>query len=319
MSELRYLLNAAKIATKEQGTNVGREHINICCPFCNESKYHCGIHEFDLWFKCFVCGEGGGWLKIRRKLKTLYPSIPWDSINYKKEDIYLPDEIKKPQTPKKQVYWREVQEKDLPILEWLEAKPHFENIQKRDRERGLDLDIAFDAGLMIGTGKLNGYIVFKNGENINARKYSSDVVGPRWWKRIEDSPFLFGKEWVQKMNPEIGIITEGIFDCLRIPIGYGVAILGSSISENLIEEIVKTFENAHTLVLAMDRGANRNSITYMRLILLDMGYNVVVPDWGAICPKIIKDLDELFLFKSKSKFFSFIQAPHFIEHSLSFL
>ena len=319
MSDLTHLLQASRIEVKEHGTNVGREHVNICCPYCDESKFHCGIHEYDYWFKCFVCGEGGSWGKLRYQLRKVYPYVDWSLIKNKNKEVYLDDEKKPHKAKDMPVFWREVDERDIEVLEWLEERPNQRDLKEKDRERGLDIKIALDAGLMIGIKKLKGYIVFKNGENINARKYYLDSPGPRWWKRLKDRPYLFGKEWTEKMNPKVGVITEGIFDCLRIPFGYGVAILGSAVSELLVSEIIKAFPTADTLVLALDRDANKNSITQMRLMLMDLGYEVKTVDWNSISRKEIKDLDDLFLSISQKKFFNFVQIQNIFSKQISLL
>ena len=294
MSELSQLLKSAHVEVRERGTNVGSEFINICCPFCGEDRFHCGLHEIDLWFKCFVCGEGGAWLRIKRKLKKLHPSANWDAVSHESKSIYVPEDTK-PIAQRKPVHWREITESDFLVLDWLGSSPNLKYIAEKDRERGIDIDIALDAGLLMGIGKLRGYVVFKNGNNINARKYNSDVPGPRWWKQLEDSPYLFGKEWVEKMQPKVGVISEGIFDILRVPLGQGVAILGSAVSDLLVSEIVRVFDTADSLVLALDKGANRTSVTRMRLMLLDMGFEVILPDWDSINEDGIKDLDEFYL------------------------
>lgn len=317
MSEILHLLQQARVEVREKGTNVGSEHINICCPYCGEEKFHCGIHEFDLWFKCFVCGEGGSWKKFKTKLKKLYPKIKWDSISHYNE-IYLESEkiIIERENP---VFWREICEKDRDILDWLKTPPERSILKDTDRQRGLPLSIAMDAGLMIGTKKLGGYIVFNLNGNVNARKFTDKAVGPRWWKQLVDSPYLFGKEFCEKTQPPVGVITEGIFDCLRIPLGNSVAILGSAVSDALIVDIARVFKNTKTLILAMDRDANSKAVVTMRLILLDLGYEVKVVDWNLIKDPEIKDLDELYLTTTKEKFFKFLGTPQFIDCSYSLL
>jgi len=61
MPDIISILQALGIPYRERGKNVGREHVNICCPLCGEQRYHLGFHRTDGWWKCFVCGEGGPW------------------------------------------------------------------------------------------------------------------------------------------------------------------------------------------------------------------------------------------------------------------
>ena len=298
--ELISLLQSSGISIREHGANTGKEHINICCPFCNEARFHCGIHRTQLWFKCFVCGEGGNWNKIREKLYQKKPEGKWFDLCIEKESFYV-DEIKKDFISQKEVYWREFnQSNDTELYSWLIDSPKYEDLFERYRSRSVGLSSALDYGLMTGIKKLEGYAVFKTGENVVARKISSDYVGTKWWKNTVDSTFLFGANWTKKANPVVGVITEGIFDSMRIPVGVGVALLGSAVSDKLILEISKAFEKTETLILALDRDANQKSLDVMQLMLSDLGFSVVRVDWNTVEDRNLKDIDEVFLYEPES-------------------
>ena len=299
MSELINLLESANVVIREQGANTGREHINICCPFCNETRFHCGIHQTEYWFKCFVCGEGGSWYKIRNKLRESNPKAPWSSLKLETGTFYT-DEVKKEQIPQEDVFWREIEfDKDIKKIQWLSDEPLYDDIKERYRCRGVNIEDAMDYGLLTGIKRLSGYWVFKMDGNAVARKISGDATGPKWWKNTVDQTYLFGSYWTKRVQPKVGVITEGVFDCMRVPIGTGVAILGSAVSDVLVYEISNAFENAETLILALDRDANKQSVDTMDLMLSDLGFEVIQVNWDKVPNKMIKDIDEVFLFEGE--------------------
>ena len=51
------LISALKrrgFSVRESGKNVGAQMVNICCPFCEEERFHLGVHAENLWFHCFA-------------------------------------------------------------------------------------------------------------------------------------------------------------------------------------------------------------------------------------------------------------------------
>jgi DNA primase len=48
-------LEAAGIDYKKSGKNVGPNDVNICCPWCGESKFHLSIHKEKGLLNCWVC------------------------------------------------------------------------------------------------------------------------------------------------------------------------------------------------------------------------------------------------------------------------
>lgn len=62
--DLEGFLDHHGINYRTSGKNIGSEWMGICCPFCGESGYHCGIHLDHKLFSCWVCAESGTFLRL---------------------------------------------------------------------------------------------------------------------------------------------------------------------------------------------------------------------------------------------------------------
>ena len=316
MADLREVLLQAGVPTKESGVNVGRGMINICCPFCREQRYHCGIHETQLWFHCFVCSESGNWNRIKEVFEKEYSNVNWN-VSKNSGNFYFEEASEQAMAVEANKRWIEIPEDDKELVEWITKSPN--NLKKEFRTRGIDLNLALDAGLKKGIGKLDGYAVFSEKNNIVARKFSKKNDGPKWWKQKDVASEIYGRSFVEQKEPKLGVITEGVFDFIRIPLGSGVAILGSSISPNLIQQIITTFSKADEILLALDRDVKGKTIRKFTLQLNNFGYGVRTLDWNRVDPDI-KDLDEVFLSYGQEAFFEFLDCEELQEQNMiSFL
>jgi len=68
MPDIVGLLDALGLPYRVRGRNVGRDHVNICCPRCGDKRFHLGFHKADGWFKCLRCGTGGRWGKKAKRI-----------------------------------------------------------------------------------------------------------------------------------------------------------------------------------------------------------------------------------------------------------
>ena len=68
MFDIQQFLINKNIEFRKEGKNVGRNETNICCPFCGEDRYHCGINQGKNLFHCWKCGEKGDIAKFISKL-----------------------------------------------------------------------------------------------------------------------------------------------------------------------------------------------------------------------------------------------------------
>lgn len=290
MATLRMLLAQAKVPFRDKGTNVGQGFVNIPCPFCGEQKFHCGIHETELWFKCLVCGEGGQWHTLANKLRSQYSRIDWFTLG-KQQFIprYLDDTTKLPKELAELT--RPLEETDIVPFEYLTEVPFQEELHDKYRPRGFEAELIKKIKPGVGIGKLKGYVTFVQGDNLIARNYSG--YGARWWKGINNGVYIYGKTFVEYVQPEYVVLTEGVFDTLSVPFGHGLAILGSIMSDYWIAEAVSCLPHTtKSVILALDRGVPRKTVNRFKLLLQDCGLFVVEWDWGNSVLKDIKDLDE---------------------------
>lgn len=291
MPNLRDSLSIARVPFKESGTNVGHDMINICCPFCGEEKFHCGIHRDDLWYKCFVCGEGGGWRNIAYKLQEKYPNVNWLSLSRSEGRIRYLDERPRLSRDLGELT-REFTEKDRTPFEYLTEIPYLDELNSKNRPRGFSSDLIKKYRIGIGINELKGYVTFQQGKNLIARRYSLNETLPRYWKSINDGIFIFGEDQVYELNSQWVCIVEGVFDVMALPYGHGLAILGSIMSDGWISHLIASLPTGtRTVILALDKGVPHRTLVKFTLLLQDCGLEVKLWDWSLF--EVAKDLDEV--------------------------
>lgn len=267
-------MSFAGVPIKDRGTNVGRDYLNICCPFCQEGKFHCTIHEEEAFFKCWVCDEKGQWTKLAYKLKDDYPSVDWFSLaRLKYVPVYLDTDRQQTLAPDLQSLTRpfdsytigEITDRDAAAWRYLTNTRQMVPSRIKEAEIGVGID------------KLKGYVTFVSGENLVARKFRG--FGPRWWKSTT-SPFVFGLEDATHRGQDWVVVTEGSFDVLALPPGCAVAVLGTGVSDRYISIIVENLPETNTVILGLDKGVTEKIRMKLALPLIDLGYEVVDWDWG---------------------------------------
>lgn len=281
------LLDQAGIHHKDRGTDVGREHVNISCPFHGEiePRMHLGIHLDLRVFHCWVCGESGGWRKLANKLREIAPSVDWNGLKPPRfRDVYVDDE-----TPLSRelvgltrdfdtYHWQGMTDRDSAAWEFLCLERGFEpdliktirpGIGLRDRAQNLDL---------------RGAVTFTQGGNLIARRFNG--FGAPWWKSTS-APFVFGETWMTSLAPSWVVLCEGVFDALSAPLGNGIAVLGSVRSDAWLGEFsARAPADLRKVVVCFDANVKRAMINSIRLELRDVGFDPVLWDWSA------PDLDE---------------------------
>ncbi len=281
MAGLQELLGRAGIATKLRGTNVGAEHVNIHCPFCHEVKFHCGIHEADGWWKCWVCDEKGQWGKMARRLRQDYPSVPWQEFKPGKSTRYVDDiagDLPRELIDLTRQFFsydlNRIDDRDLWHWDYL--------LNERELEPQLITQLRPGVGLRPSGGQnLNGYVTFRDGQHLIARAMGTQT--PRWWKSGRGFS-VWGLDQMQAARPSWAIVCEGVFDALAVPLGHGLAILGSVASGiNWAEAIAERAPaELQQVCIVMDPGVRKKTIYTMKLTLADLGFEVSVFDWDRV-------------------------------------
>lgn len=62
--DIESFLDHHGIDFRTSGENIGQDWIGICCPWCTDSLYHCGINLSTKVVTCWICGESGTCLKL---------------------------------------------------------------------------------------------------------------------------------------------------------------------------------------------------------------------------------------------------------------
>lgn len=292
MSALSERFDDCGIAYRSYGKNVGRENINICCPFCGEERFHCGIHRAHLYFHCWVCGVGGSWKKLKNLLRSIYPNVSWDINN---NENYTDSEVVSDAKSEFKIRDYFTKRAEIGELNWLTKIPAVSELKNKFRTRGLPEKILNFYDIRLGIGKYENYVGFAQGENLIARKYRPDKNKLMHLKSVDSSPFIFNFGICNRTKPKIGVITEGVMDCLRFPYGSSIALLTSNCSDSVIGLIANCFNSADRIILALDRGVKWEIICNLKLILIDLGYEVIALDWNKIKNRKLKDVDELTL------------------------
>lgn len=282
MTSVVDMLHRARIEVREQGANVGRGFVGIDCIFCGESKKHLGVNIDEAYFNCWVCGEKGGYWKLARKLKSIYPSIPWHEVDVGKATRYIDVEYDKLRP--------EVDSATAPFSSWDEGEMTDYEFGLYDylvSERELEPELIEYLEPLVGLNgphdndaKLRGYVCFRYGDDVVARKTSDRYRGPRYWRSFGGGA-LWGLEYLRSA-PEWVVVCEGIFDAIAVPMGRGLAILGSRASPDWIGLLAEKLpRSCRDVVLAFDSGVyvDSSTISSLRLQLADLGLTVRVWDW----------------------------------------
>ena len=292
MSQLQSLLSQARIPIRDIGTNVGNMFINICCPYCEDELFHCGIHETELFFKCLVCGKGGSWYKlVSEKLSRMYPRVDWHSLKQSKYQTrytdtkeYLPKELAELTRP--------MLDTDITTYQYLTEIPFDDELESKHRPRGFEPSLIAGINPGVGLGKLSGYVTFTSGQNLIARNYCNNSK-PRWFKSINDGIYIYGAEFVREIQPDWLAITEGIFDTLSVPYGHGLAILGSMTSVGWISKLIESIPTkTKSVLLLLDKGVPKATLYKFELMLNDCGIHVFHWNWHLDEFDGLKDVDE---------------------------
>ena len=246
--DLQTVLTRHNIEYKTRGKNVGRDYINVCCPFCDETRYHCGIHLINPYYKCFVCNRKGGKWEVLQEL-GIYQRVSSD-----KGDTNISDKKEVKQS------YRNFTAKDLDAYEWLLDIPDLDDLSNDYRPRGFDKSIIDLSIVKISTGKYDGCIAFIDDDTCIHRRFKGKSKG-KWYKESIVYPPLFGSKAVKIVQPKILLITEGVFDHLSMPFGHSLAVLTNSISNGQIEKILSICKNIEKIVFCLDKGVSIGNIT----------------------------------------------------------
>ena len=285
----------------DSGVGVGRNTINIHCPVCGEEKYNCGIRIDNLIYHCWICESGGSWEKLKGHLYRKYPLVNWNTVKFGGRL----GECKKSKTDIIRYFDRKAEDKDL---SWLTNKFDVKNMKKEFRPRWISSDVLSYYDIRIGIDKFENFIGFVQDDNLIARKMFNTSISKKyntkWLKDENNKPFVFNFGAVKAAESKFGIITEGIFDCMRFPFGSAVAIMTNQMSDRIFDKVVLGFNAADRIIIALDKDVKYNIIQKMYINFMNLGFKVDVFPWDNI--RNAKDIDELYITKGKEFLYKLI-------------
>ena len=294
----------AGIQVREKGKNTSSKFVNICCPFCDDKKFHCGINRDEYWFNCWVCSKGGSIQTLNHHLGGTLTNIVMQigSKHYfvDNEGVKLANQV------------------DTDILcanfldydDFCSYKGLFDflngDVISCDEQIGRYIEpsvikqLIYLGMLKRGVNKLDGYLVFSDGVNYVARNTytcATTCYSHKWHEYSESGNFIYGESLVRRTRPKVGYITEGVFDCIRFPLGSAIAVAGVPSVSLVLSKICSIFSDADELWLAIDSDVHSNhkrKVASLQLELRSLGYEVKIPDWSNT-PRA-KDPDEVYRF-----------------------
>lgn len=258
----QYFINR-KIEYRSSGKNVSRGEYSICCPFCSEDKFHCGINPEKGVFNCWICSQKGDIAKLLSKLLGI-------SYIEAKEIINPISDLKKA-----------LEERDIKNIKIIEINkqksfklPEYVYPFKKGsiniwQEIGHDFlvekynlmwEYILDAKLhyCINGRYKNSIIIpfYFNGELVNFISRTWDTNAKKRYDNCPNELSLVNtKKILYNYDSVIGkqqiIVVEGCFDAIKVGLDRAVAVCGTEVSQeqkNLLaklktDELIIMFDN----------------------------------------------------------------------------
>ena len=234
----QYLIDN-KIEYRTSGKNVSRGEYSVCCPFCSESKFHCGINPVKQLYHCWICGNKGNYEKLLSKLLGISYIEARHIIN-PISDLKKALEIR----GSKSIEIKEINNiKNFKLPDY--TKPFIQDSKNLWQEIAHDFlvdkynltwqDIA-DAKLhyCIGGKYKNSIIIpiYKDSILVNFIGRVWDKNSNKRYLNCSNEESLYNTKCLLynydsiKQGQDILIIVEGVFDCIKAGLNRTVALCG---------------------------------------------------------------------------------------------
>jgi len=238
----QFLINN-NIGYKTSGKNVSKGEYSICCPFCGEAKFHCGINPSKGLFHCWKCGEKGNLVKIVAKIKNV-------SFIESKEIIRPTSELRQVLEERSKIIEEPIviQNKDfkLPLHTYRFRKDKTDLWQETAflflrQKYGLTWNDVEQADLRYCVyGKWKNSIiipVYKDKKLINflGRCWDKNSkvrynICPNEKAVLNIHNTLYNIDSI-KIGQDLLVLVEGVFDCLKVGLNIAVASFGTEVSQ----------------------------------------------------------------------------------------
>src|SRR3989304_4028395 len=250
--DIENFLIQEKIEYRKEGKNVGRNEINICCLFCGEGRFHLGINGQKNKFNCWICSERGDLVKLVSKLKNI-------SFIEAKQIVNPQNDLKKVLEERNNKMVQKVEE---PIKnKEFKLPPHTYPFRLNKTDIWEETALKF---LIDKYGLSKKEIVEADLHYCVHGKYKNCIIIPcyfrnklvsfigRVWnknikKRYINCPNEEGLIPIKKIlynfdnmreDQNLIVITEGVFDTIKVGLHRAVATLGSEISQEQINLLI---------------------------------------------------------------------------------
>ena len=253
MFNIENLLIQKQIEYRKEGKNVSRGEYSICCPFCNENRFHCGINPKKGLFNCWICSSSGSIERLISKLLGI-------SYIEAKEIVNPISELKKV---------LEERENKKTTIEEIKNIKNFKLPEHTYTFRQDRTNLWQEAALKFLRSKYNltwQHIVDANLYYCVYGKYKNSIIIPcyfnnkmvnficRSWDKnsniryrncpneesiIDTKKLLFNWDNIKQGGKHL-IITEGAFDCIKVKSVFPsvVAMLGTEVTSHQIELLI---------------------------------------------------------------------------------
>jgi len=224
------VLDNLGIRYRTSGKDVSSDWIGTSCPFCGDNQYHLGLCLKSPVFSCWKCGTVGNILKylaaelksFSKAAKILECSVPREMRLYVSSEKERAVEVVLPKT-----------------ATYKPRKEHIEFI----KSRRFDLDELSDKLNLMFTFEDPDWgtrIIFPIMRGYKLLTFTSVDVMPDpdiKYRHLKDELSVLGiKETLfglDRTNKKICILTEGLFDCLRLGDG-AIASFGTKLTDSQI-------------------------------------------------------------------------------------
>jgi len=262
----QFLINN-NIGYRTSGKNVSKGEYSICCPYCGEAKYHCGINPSKGLFNCWKCSEKGNIVRLVAKIKNV-------SFIEAKEIISPTSELKKVLEERNKVVEEPIiiPNKDFKLP--LHTYRFDYNITNMWQEIALNFlkdkyDLSWNDIILADLhynvhGRYKNSIIipfYLNGKMVNFISRSWDKNNKKRYDNCPNELSLVNvKKMVYNYNNVKGkqqiIIVEGCFDAIKTGLRRTVALCGTEITQeqrNILiglkaEELIILFDNDPHLI-----------------------------------------------------------------------
>jgi len=263
MFSIEQFLRINNIEYRTNGKNVSKGEYSICCPYCGEAKFHCGINPSKGLFNCWKCSEKGNIVRLVAKIKNI-------SFIEAKEIINPTSELKKILEERNKVVEESeiISNKDFKLPEhtyrfdkddkinmWQEVALNF--LKEKYDLNWDDIEQANLCYCVYGRYK-NSIIIpfYLHGKMVNFISRSWDKNAKKRYDNCPNEESLVNtKKMIYNYDNVKGkqqiIVVEGCFDAIKTGLDRTVALCGTEITQEqrntLIglkaEELIILFDN----------------------------------------------------------------------------